>query len=300
MKTNNNNIINIFLILSLILLLVSCKKENSADSSLVTPTSVSALKAISVGVSATSNDSIYVIGTCARDHHLDSVPFTSLPSTVTDYLTANYAGYIFQKAFTDKDSSGNTSGYVAIIQFDGNPVGLKFDAAGTFVKVLEQREGHDLSGKGWHVGGCFDDRDGRQRDTIDLASLPPAILSYFTTNYAQDTLVKAYKGRDSSYIVYSINNGAFATAFDAAGSFIKRVELHDQTGNFIAINQSDLPAAIQLYLSSTYPDYVLKQAFSVSENGTLLGYVVCLNANGTRYAVQFDASGNFVKAITIP
>src|SRR5258705_9149635 len=160
MKTNNNNIINIFLVLSFILLLASCKKENSAQTSLVTAASVAALKAIAVGVNVTSNDSIYVIGTWARDHHLDSVSFTSLPSTVTDYLTANYAGYLFQKAFTDKDSSGNTSGYVVIIQFNGNPLGLKFDAAGTFVKVLEQREGHDLSGKGWHEGGCFDDRDG--------------------------------------------------------------------------------------------------------------------------------------------
>ena len=299
MKTNNNIIINIFSMLSFIALFASCKKENSAETSSVTTASAAALKAIAVGVSVTSNDSIYVIGTCARDHHLDSASFTSLPSTVTDYLTANYAGYTFQKAFTDKDSSGNTSGYVVIIQFNGNPVGLKFDAAGTFIKVLEQREGHDLSGKGWHEGGCFDDRDGRHRDTIDLASLPPGIISYFTTNYDQDTLVKAYKGRDSSYIVYSINNGAFATVFDAAGSFIERVELKDHTGNFTAINQVDLPASIQSYLSSTYPNYVFKQAFSVSENGTLSGYVVCLDANGTRYAVQFDASGNLVKAITL-
>ena len=300
MKTNkNSSSINIFLMLAFILFLASCKKENSVQNSTVTPTSVAASQAVAVGVSTTSNDSIYVIGTCAHGHHLDSISITGLPAIITDYLAGNYAGYTFQKAYTDKDSSGNISGYVVIIQFNGNPVGLKFDASGNFIRVLEQREGHDLTGKGWHEGGCFDDRDGRHRDTVDLASLPVTILSYFTANYPQDTLIRAYKNRDSSYVVFSTDNGAFVTVFDANGSFIRRVELQAHTGNVIAIDQSALPAAIQSYLSSTYPDYVFNQAFSFSENGVLLGYVVGLDANGTRYAVEFDASGNFVRAITI-
>ena len=78
------------------------------------------------------------------------VLFTSLPSTSTAYLTANYAGYTAQKAFVIKDTTGAVKGYVAIIQFNGKPVGVKFDAAGNFVRVLEQREGRDLNGHGWH------------------------------------------------------------------------------------------------------------------------------------------------------
>ena len=269
------------------------------QNSVVTPATVAALQAVAVGVSTTSNDSIYVIRTCAHDHHLDSISFTDIPAAITDYLTGNYAGYTFQKAYTDKDSSGNIAGYVVIIQFDGNPVGLKFDVSGNFIRVLEQREGQDLSGNGWHEGGRFNDRDGRHRDTVALTSLPASVASYFTLNYAQDTLVRAYKNRDSSYVVFSINNGAFATVFDSNGSFIRRVELQDNSGNFIAIDQTVLPASIQSYLSTTYPDYVFKQAFSFSENGVLLGYVVGLDANGTKYAVQFDAQGNFVRAITI-
>jgi hypothetical protein len=68
---------------------------------------------------------------------------SGLPAAITDYLTTNYSGYTFQKAYTDKDSSGTISGYVVIIQFNGNPVGLKFDASGNFINVLEQREGRD-------------------------------------------------------------------------------------------------------------------------------------------------------------
>jgi hypothetical protein len=299
MKTKKITVINLLSILSFMLLLHSCKKENSVQTSSATATAIDAAKAVAVGISTTSNDSIYVIGTCARDHHLDSVSFASLSSAITTYLTTNYGGYTFQKSYTDNDSSGNIAGYVVIIQFNGNPVGLKFDAAGTFIKVLEQREGHDLTGRGWHEGGHFDDRDGKHRDTINLAFLPSEIASYFAANYSQDTLVKAYKGKDSGYIIYSINNGAFATIFDSAGSFVKRIELHTPPGNFAPLKQAGLASSILSYLSSTYPNYVFKQAFSFFENSTLSGYIVCIDANGTRYAVQFDLSGNFIRAITI-
>jgi len=140
----------------------------------------------------------------------------------------------------------------------------------------------------------------QNRDTVQLASLPAGILSYFTSNYPQDTLVRAYINSDSSYVIFSKNNGAFATVFTSNGTFVSRVQLqsHDNE-NVSTVVQSALPSAVQTYLSTTYPNYVFNQAFSFSENGTLLGYVVCVDANGTKYAVAFDASGNFVKAITI-
>lgn len=160
MRTNS-----IFNMLSLALFLLpfaSCKKDSITDTagaaqtavqSAATQTAAANTQAVAVAAArGMQGDSVYVVGTCARDHHRDSVAFANLPVTVTDYLTANYESYIFQKAFTDKDSSGNTAGYIVIIQYNGNPVGLKFDASGTFVKVLEQREGHDLNGHGWHAG----------------------------------------------------------------------------------------------------------------------------------------------------
>lgn len=286
------------LFFAFILFLASCKKENSAIST-NNAGIISSSQAIGVGISSNTNDSIYVVGACSRNHYLDSVAESALPASVNDYLTTNYAGYTFQKAFTEKDSSGSVTGYVVIIMYNSNPVGLKFDASGNFVQVLEQREGHDLNGKGYHEGGCFGDRDRQHKDTISLSSLPAGITNYFTTNYSQDTLVRAYQNSDSSYIVFSIDNGSFANIFDATGTFIRRVELHANTNKAMALSQADLPAAIATYLTSTYPNYVFKQAFSFSQNGTLLGYIVALDANGTKYAVQFDALGKFVGAITI-
>jgi hypothetical protein len=280
----------------------SCKKDISLSSedTAAIQAAVTQTQAIAVSVSAnTSGDSIYVVNSCSSHQKRDTIAFTSLPSAATTYLSTNYSGYTAQKAFAIKDAAGTIQGYVAIIQYNGNPVGLKFDAAGTFVQVLEQREGHDLIGKGHHEGGCFQDRDGRQRDTIALSALPSSVTAYFAANYASDTLVRASKTRDSGYIVLSKNNGLFATVFDAAGNFVSRVDLPAQKGKANSIDQSALPANALSYLTTTYPGYVFNKAFSITVNGVVQGYCVVIEANSTKYAVQFDAAGNFVKVKTV-
>jgi len=300
MKTRHSAFILIDSAFFFLFFFSSCNKENSATNTGTSRAIVSSTQSIAVASGSTSNDSIYVIHACDRGHLLDSIGTSSLPAAITDYLTVNYAGYTFEKAYADKDASGNITGYVVIIQFNGNPVGLKFDASGNFILVLEQREGRDLDGDGWHEGGRFCNRDGQHKDTVTLTSLPANVLSYFTSNYPQDTLLRAYLNRDSSYVIFSKDNGAFVTVFDSSGTFVKRIELQPHTGgNVINVTQNALPAVIQTYLGTTYPNYVFDQAFSFSENGTLLGYIVVVDANGTEYAVAFDASGNFVKAITI-
>lgn len=289
----------------LVISFASCQKDGSVNSAAVnnlttSESAITATQAIAVSASTTtSGDSIYVIGTCASHHHTDSVAFSSLPASVATYLTANYPGYTFQKAFTDKDTTGTVTGYVVIIPYNGKPVGLKFDASGAFVKVLEQREGHDLIGHGWHQGGCFDDRGGLKHDTVAISALPAAITSYLAFNYPGDTLVHALRNRDSSYIVLSSNNGAFATVFTSNGTFVQRIQLPWREGHANSIAETALPAPTTTYLSTTYPDYVFKQAFKIVHTGTVKGYVVLIDANATKYAVEFDASGNFLKAVTI-
>ena len=280
----------------------SCQKEAALTQTSNTAIQAAAAQTQAVAVAAsttTAGDSVYVINTCSHNSKRDSVAFSSLPSAVTNYLTANYAGYTFQKAFSVKDASGTLQGYVVIILYNGNPVGLKFDASGTFVQVLEQREGHDLLGDGWHHGGCFDGRDGRQRDTIALSLLPAVVTAYFATNYPQDTLVRASKTRDSGYVVLSKNSGLFATIFSSTGVFINRVELPAPRGRATSIDVNALPANVLSYLTATYPGYVFNKAFSIAVNGVIQAYCVVIEANNTKYAVEFDAAGNFVKVKTI-
>jgi hypothetical protein len=128
----------------------SCQKNSgTSTSSESLAAAISSLQAIAVGStssSASALDSIYVINTCSSNSTKDTIAFNSLPSAVTDYLAANYAGYTAQKAFTVADSSGTPAGYIVIIQYNNGPVGLKFDASGNFVTVLQQKLGRDLEG----------------------------------------------------------------------------------------------------------------------------------------------------------
>ncbi len=173
-------------ILSAVILL-SCSKTGLNSTTSATQAAIQAaatqVQAVAVAKStSTSGDSIYVIQTCGQHDRRTQIDFSALPATALNYLTTNYSGYTSVKAFSISDSSGTITGYIAVITYNGNPVGIKFDASGNFVKVLEQREGMDLLGEGWHHGGCFDLRDGEGRDTIALSSLPAAIQAYMTTN----------------------------------------------------------------------------------------------------------------------
>jgi hypothetical protein len=289
--------------LSAILLVTveSCTKEISATSSTNASTNgtTTTSSTIAIALDSVSKDSVYIFQTCERGYFRDSIAATSLPSATTTYLDSNYKGYTLLKAFVIKDSAGTIGGYVAIINYNGLPVAVLFDASGNFVRVLEQSEPGDANGKGWHEGGRFGNRDGLSKDTVALSALPSSISSYMTTNYPNDTLIRAYINIDSSYLVISQNNGLYANLFSSTGTFIKRVNVPAPGQVPQSVTQANLPSSITTYLSTTYPSYVFNKALSYSTNGTLQGYVVFIDANNTKYAVVFDGSGNFIKAYTI-
>ncbi len=188
---------------------------------------------------------------------------------------------------------------MVIINYNGKPVGLEFKADGTFVKVLEQRERGDINGNGWHLGGRFEKRNGQHKDTVALATLSAGIKGYFTTNYAGDTLVRAFKVAGGNYLVISKNNGLFASLFTSAGVFVGRMSLTAVINSVAVVADATLPAAASNYLGTTYPNFVLDKSFSVSVLGVLQGYIAVIDANNTRYCVAFDASGKFVGARAI-
>lgn len=287
------------------LVLASCQKNDLATTTSDTSAALSASSIIAVAATQSTSstqrvmDSVYVLQPCPRGTHRDTIAQADLPAAVTGYIGSNYSGAAFHKAFVLKDTTAAVTGYVVVIYYNNKPVALQFDNTGTFVKVLEQREKGDLNGTGWHHGGRFEHRDGRGRDSISLTALSSVITSYFSANYATDTLLKAFRNRDSSVVVISKNNGLYATVFTATSSFVSRSELPAKQGMIQSIELTALPSAAASYLSQTYPNYVFEKAFAVSKNGSVQGYVVIIDANNTKYAVAFDAGGNFLKAKTI-
>jgi hypothetical protein len=283
-----------------IVLISACNKELSRGaSSPGNQDSNAGAAIIAVAADSAGTDSVYILQTCAPGYFRDSISASGLPDSASAYLSSNYGGYSFLAAFVIKDSAGTIGGYVAIIRYNGKPVAVLFNANGQFARVLEQRQRGDLQDQGWHHGGRFHNRDGRGGDTIAIASLPASVISYFSENYPNDTLLRAYLNIDSSYLVISADNGLFANLFSSTGTFVKRVSLQAPSPVIVSVGSDALPAGITSYLSATYPDYVFEKAYSFSNGSTLEGYIVVIDANSTKYAVQFDASGTFMAALTI-
>lgn len=290
----------------LMVFFASCTKDLSQSTTstkkVTTPTTTSSSTSIAVAVTtdSTSKDTIYMVNCFPKHSKKDSVAFSSLPSAIGTYLTANYAGYTFKTAFKVVDSVGTTTDYIVLIQYNGAPVGLKFTAAGVFEKVLEQQDGHQMRGEPWRPGAPFGDRNGPMKDTIALSAIPTVVIDYFEKNYPSDTLIHASITADSTYILISKNNGMYATDITKAGKLVTRKELLPPGGPAPkSLTAAELPSAITTYLTTTYPGYVFNNAFAFDGPGGNKGYEVFITENSTNYDVQFDSSGKFVKAITL-
>ncbi len=299
----SGNIICLLTVLSLGI--VSCSKElsRSSSSSTATTTSTSSMSstiAVAVDSSASGTDSVYIIQPCANGYYRDSIASSALPAGITSYLDSAYSGFSFLKSYVIKDSGGTVGGYAVIVSYNGKPVGLLFNASGVLVRVLEQRQSGDLNGNGWHEGGRYGNRDGRQKDTVAISALPPAITSYFMTDYPGDTLLKAFKNYDSSYLVISRDSGViYGTVFTTKGTFVKRVVLAAPAAEIASVAQTALPSTTLSYLTTTYPNYVFEKEYSLVSGSSVLEYLVVIDANNTKYALLFDGSGAFLSARTI-
>jgi hypothetical protein len=297
---------NALLIVSMgILTLSACKKDNvlSLDDELqfvkLEAITISSTSAVSGSGNAT--DSLYAMDACKKGNKKTRVEQSSLSASITTYLSANYPGNTFLKAYQIANQTTSViESFVVVVQFNEKPVAIKFDASGIFLKVLEIREGRNMKGKGgWHAGGLFDNRDGKHRDTLAISAIPSAIKAYMLSTHPADTLVHAFVNKDQSIILISRNIEFYATSFTTANVFIKRIQLPAGPAKVRSIEASALPSKSSAYLNTTYPNYVFKKAFELKVNGALKGYLVLIDANLTKYAIHFDASGQFLKAVTI-
>ena len=292
---------------SLLLLFTSCSKDavkstkSSTSTSTITSTELSSTQGISLAVtdSTGSSDTLYAIKCYPKGGKPDSIAFSSLPTAVGTYLTANYSGYTVLKIFKTLTSSGSIDGYVVVIKYDGKPVALKFDSSGTFVSVLEQVDIEDIkSGQPWHSGGPFGDRNGKHQDTLAISALPATITAYFKANYPADTLLHAVINPDSSYTITSKDNALFVTNFSAKLKFVNRIEILPFAPQK-PVKEADLLISITTYLTTTYPGYVFDNAFEILKGSTVQDYIVFIDANNTRYAIAFGSSGTFIKSVTL-
>lgn len=141
-----------------------------------------------------------------RPPKLTEVEVTSLTSTITNYISTNYAGYTIEKAGTD--SLSNT---IVAIKSEADKKGLKFDATGAFVEEIKRPEPR---GKG-------DERGERPQLTeVAAADLPATITAYIASNYADAVIDKSGTDPEGYYLILvSTGDKKVGLKFNADGSF---------------------------------------------------------------------------------
>ena len=132
---------------------------------------------------------------------LTEVAVADLSAKITTYIATKYVGSSI------KHAAKTDSGYFAVhvVLADSTHKGLLFDASGNF---LRERSGKGNSGT-----------------KIDLATLPAAITTYITANYAGSTLKDARKSSEGKYavLVTKADGTKVLLGFDAAGVFLNEL-----------------------------------------------------------------------------
>ncbi len=178
---------------------------------------------------------------------------------------------------------------------------------------------------------CLDhDNDGRARkfyrDSVTFASLPAAVGTYLTANYAGYTVKSVYHVVDSTanfkgfIVVINFNSKPVGVLFDSNGVFVKVLEQRspgdmdgkgpggqhgdgggdrfgdrDDKGRD-SVSYAQLPAVVKSYLTATYKQDTFRKAFKDPRTGN---FVVVTTNNGI-FITLFDANGKFISHTAAP
>ena len=178
--------------------------------------------------------SLITSGTATGPHGLTAVDVSSLPASITSYISTKYAGATLKKA--DKDAKGN---YAVLITVSNTGKVLLFKADGTFVKELTDRPEHmpgdsthhPMRGDSahHHMPGDTTHRPkpglgGPGLTEVATSSLPAAVTSYISTNYTGATIDKAGQEKKTADYVVIITTSAgkhVVLLFGSDGTFKK-------------------------------------------------------------------------------
>jgi len=140
-------------------------------------------------------------GPCGMGHRGTRVPIANLPTSIVDYIAANYLGAETKRAKTN-NSNGN---YFVLIKTDDGRVVLKFDADGNFIE--------EVSCIYHGCGGIIQ---------VDVADLLTTIVDYIIANYPTADIQKAgQKINSGNYgVVLNIDGDRVIVVFDEGGNFL--------------------------------------------------------------------------------
>ncbi len=145
---------------------------------------------------------------------------------------------------------------------------------------------------------------GSSETVVSASTLPAAVLTYLSTNYAGYTLVQAERGTNLNggatyYEVTFTRNGATKELhFDMTGAVLTetgRGKGKDKGGSGsnteVVITADKLPAAALTYLSTNYAGYTLVQAERGTDSSGATYYEVTFTYTSKTKEIHFNANG---------
>ena len=183
--------------------LTSCKNQDITPSSSLDQ--VFASMQASAARNAAVNDTV-TKGKCKGK--LTSIDVATLPTTITAYINANYAGAVIK--FAGKDDKGQI---VVGLSLNNVETGLLFDEKGVFKQKLERYQ------------------ERAKLTEVAINTLPANVSAYVTKNYAGYTIKRAGKDADGNLLV-GLDNGTGhkVLKFDSSGNFKEELQVppHEQ------------------------------------------------------------------------
>ena len=144
---------------------------------------------------------------------------------------------------------------------------------------------------------------GSSETVVSASSLPAAVLTYLSTNYAGYALVQAEQGTNlnggATYyeVTFTFNGATKELHFDMTGAVLANSGRGKGQGGSgsnnteVVITSDKLPAAALTYLTINYSGYTLVQAEQGTDSSGATYYEVKFTYNGKTKEIHFDANG---------
>ncbi|GAB4043276.1 PepSY-like domain-containing protein [Spirosoma jeollabukense] len=145
---------------------------------------------------------------------------------------------------------------------------------------------------------------GSSETVVSASSLPAAVLTYLSTNYAGYTIVQAEQGINlnggATYyeVTFTYNGATKELHFDMTGAVLAEIGRGKGKGKSgsggnteTVITADKLPAAALTYLSTNFSGYTLVQAEQGTDSSGATYYEVKFTYNGKTKEIHFDANG---------
>ncbi len=257
----------------LIVLGSSCKKD-----AVVTPVAATVISTVTSD--ATTLSDVQTLS-CQLP---DTISLSTAPTSLTAYVSSNYAGYTTQFIYAVK-TGGTITGYLANLVNGTSHTNVRFDATGTFIKALTLPA---------HTGFAM-----FGTDTVATSSLAVPLTTYLAANSGTYTVQRIFMETDSSNtIIATQGTTAYALLYNKAtptALTIINLGTIDFTTASPAI--STLPASVAAYVNNNYNGATIERILMETCTGASNGYTVIFKNNTTQYAAEFDSTGTFIELL---